>query len=528
MAQLQSTPTGSLRAPGAEMLAGRRATVPATPVGAWLTRIAVVVALVLGAALARTLPAVEAAEGPLDFGRVADLLTVRGAGWVPTLAWLGGIVAALSAFVFPRSERFIQAVTITGGSLAAMTLPFYVATRLAEIDEGATGLGRGLLLAMVCFAASAVLPWLGLVTWDRTTPILGRDWGKWLFILPAAIWLFALTIFPLVYAFTTSRYAYRNGRISRFVGWDNYRRLIEPENLRQGLIGAVVVAVVAAALVTVVGLLFAWLGDREVRAEERRRVAGFIPLVAVPAVIVYLAATILNDPLDTQMTITFIFVAGAVVTEMVLGFLIALLMNREMRARGVLRAVITLPIFATPIALGYLARAIFYEQGGPVNAGLSSLGLAQPPWLSDPQWARVATIIVDVWQWTPFVFIIALAGLQSLPQDVLEASAVDGATGWQQFWAITLPLMAPILWLIFLLRSIDAFKVLDIPTGLTLGGPGRATEYYSLFNYRTARKFFDYGGAAAQAFLLLLIVMVLVSLLWGRIRHVYEAEEVRV
>ena len=98
-------------------------------------------------------------------------------------------------------------------------------------------------------------------------------------------------------------------------------------------------------------------------------------------------------------------------------------------------------------------------------------------------------------------------------------------SGWQVLRYIMLPLMAPILWLILLLRAIDAFKVIDIPTGLTLGGPGRATEYFSLFNYRTARKFFDYGGAAAQAFLLLVIVMVLVSLLWGKIKHVYEQEE---
>jgi len=528
MAQVESTPSGggALRAPAAP-LAGRRTFFGQTTTGSWITRLAVLAALVLGAVLMRTLPAVETGEGPLAYGRVGELMTLRGAGWVPSLAWLGGFLALVSAFVFPRTERFIQAVAVTGGALAAMVLPFYVATHLAEIDEGATGLGRGLLLAMLCFAAAALLPWLGLLTWDRTQPILGRDWGKWLFVLPAAIWLFALTIFPLVYAFTTSRYAYRNGRISRFVGWDNYQRLIEPDNLRQGFLGALVVALLAVVAVVAVGLLLAWLGDREIGAEERRRILGFVPLIAVPAVIVYLSATILRDPLDTQMTITFIFVAGAVATEMILGVLIALLLNRELRARAALRAVITLPIFATPIALGYLARAIFFEQGGPINAGLSGLGLGQPPWLSDPQWARVATMIVDVWQWTPFVFIIALAGLQGLPHDVLEASAVDGASGWQQFRAITLPLMAPILWLIFLLRAIDAFKVLDIPTGLTLGGPGRATEYFSLFNYRTARKFFDYGGAAAQAFLLLLIVMVVVSLLWGRIRHVYETEEAR-
>ena len=123
------------------------------------------------------------------------------------------------------------------------------------------------------------------------------------------------------------------------------------------------------------------------------------------------------------------------------------------------------------------------------------------------------------------MFIIALAGLQGLPQDVLEASEVDGANWWGNFWNIILPLMAPILWLILLLRSIDAFKVFDLVVAMTLGGPGQATRYYSYFNYQTGRKQFFYGEAAAQAFLLLFIVLILVSLLWGKIRHVYEEEQ---
>ncbi len=130
---------------------------------------------------------------------------------------------------------------------------------------------------------------------------------------------------------------------------------------------------------------------------------------------------------------------------------------------GTLRAILTLPIFATPIGIGYLARTIFYEEGGPAEAFLGVFGVA-PPWLSNPEWARVATIIIDVWQWTPFVFIIALAGFQGLPQDVIEASEVDGANAWQVLRFVTLPLMAPILWLILLLRTIDGFKVFDIPS----------------------------------------------------------------
>ena len=202
-------------------------------------------------------------------------------------------------------------------------------------------------------------------------------------------------------------------------------------------------------------------------------------------------------------------------------------MNRELRGRAALRAILTLPLFAAPVGIGYLSRTIFYEGGGPMDRLLGVFGISAPPWLSDPTWAKVSTMIVDIWQWTPFVFVIALAGLQGLPHDIVEAAQVDGASKFQVFRSITLPLMAPILWLILLLRTIDAFKVFDIVASMTLGGPGRSTEYYSFFNYRTARKFFDYGYAAVQAFILLFVVAVIVSVLWNRIKGIYEEEVIR-
>ena len=205
------------------------------------------------------------------------------------------------------------------------------------------------------------------------------------------------------------------------------------------------------------------------------------------------------------------------------GFLlIALLLNRELRGKNILRAIMTLPLFATPVAMGYLGITIYYEQNGPLNQFIRSLGGEGVPWLSSPQWALVAVMILDIWQWTPFVFLVSLAALQGLPLDLYEAADVDGASNWQSFWRITLPLMMPTLWLILLLRLVEAFKIFDIPTSLTLGGPGRATEVYSLFTYRTALRFFDHGYAAAQGFLLLVIVMTIVSLLFGRIRDLYE------
>lgn len=228
--------------------------------------------------------------------------------------------------------------------------------------------------------------------------------------------------------------------------------------------------------------------------------------------------------LHSGLRVTLIFVLSTVTIQMILGFGLALLLNRELRGRNILRAIMILPLFATPVAIGYLGITIFYEANGPMNSLIRTLGGSGVPWLSNPFWALVAVILVDIWQWTPFVFLVSLAALQALPHDLYEAAEVDGASGRAMFRHITLPLMTPILFLILLLRLIEAFKVFDIPTSLTLGGPGRATEVYSLFTYRTAMRFFDHGYAAAQGFLLLIIVSVIVTLLFRRIGRLYESE----
>lgn len=228
-----------------------------------------------------------------------------------------------------------------------------------------------------------------------------------------------------------------------------------------------------------------------------------------------------DSNLHLAFQITVIFVGIAVVAEMILGFALALFLNREIVGRRFLRAAMILPLFATPTAIGFLGITIFYEQGGPMNSLLQLLIGQQVPWLSHPTYALLAIIIIDIWQWTPFVFLVSLAGLQSLPEEIYEAASVDGATNVQKTWHLTLPMMQPILVLIFLLRLIEAFKVFDIPTSLTLGGPGRATEVYSLFTYRTGLQFFDLGYAAVQGFALLIVVMIIVTNLFSRIRQIY-------
>ncbi len=513
----------------------------------WGPKLAILLLMGAGALLANLLPAIVLEDGSVPLSEIAAAITTEGNGWVMTLVWLAGIIALLSVFVFPPEERFIQTVAISLGCLIVLVLPLYVAQNLTTIAPQANQLGPGMVALVAAYLAAMALPWFDLLWWNRAKPVLGPAWQKWIFVGPAALWILALTVFPLAYAITTSRYAFRTGRIIKDVGWGNYRKLFndvlfEPATRSQAIAHTVLVGLTAAVAVVVVGGILGALSDGGSFAESARRARTWVPIVVVPAVLLSLSGdanvlpTIFGQPLplvpvlekDVSFTlsITYVFVAGAVAAEMILGFLLALLFNREMRGRSMLRTIITLPIFATPVAIGFLGRTIFYEGGGPVNAFLQLFGVNPPPWLSNPTWARITTMITDVWEWTPLVFIIALAGLQGLPQDVTEASSVDGAGWWSTLRYITLPLMAPILWLILLLRAVDAFKVFDLVVAMTLGGPGQATRYYSYFNYLTARKFFAYGEAAAQAFLLLFIVLVLVSLLWGRIRHIYEDQGV--
>lgn len=225
-----------------------------------------------------------------------------------------------------------------------------------------------------------------------------------------------------------------------------------------------------------------------------------------------------DGSLWSSAKVTLFFVAAAVATEVLLGLVLAILYTNPMPGRTVWRALLTLPLFATPIAVGYLFFTIFYEEGGLINAFLPR----RIPWLSNPEWAVASITLVDVWQWTPFTFLVLLAGLQNIPEDLFEAARLEASSRWQLFRHITLPLISPTLIIVLLFRLTEALKVFDIPFSLTGGGPGTATQVYSLYAYRTGLRFFDLGYASAMAFLLLVVVMVIVTLLFRRVREAYE------
>ena len=234
-----------------------------------------------------------------------------------------------------------------------------------------------------------------------------------------------------------------------------------------------------------------------------------------------------NDPnFRESFRVTIVFAALVVGLEMVLGVGLALLLDRKLRGMTVLRTVFILPMMIAPIVVGLMWRYMYHPSVGVFNITLNRLGLDSIPWLSDPQWAFASVVIADVWQWTPFIFILALAALQSLPKSVIEASRIDGASAWQQVWHVKIPLMMPVLVIAALLRLIDAFKVLEVILVLTNGGPGLSTEILSLRISRTASEFRDLGTAAAMSNYLLLLLLVITLAMFGFGRAA-EAREAR-
>lgn len=222
----------------------------------------------------------------------------------------------------------------------------------------------------------------------------------------------------------------------------------------------------------------------------------------------------------SSVGVTLSFAAAVVSLEVVLGVALALVLDREMRGISVFRTIFILPMMVAPIVVGLIWRFMYNEQFGSLTKLLKAFGLPTVPWLSSPDVALISVIISDVWQWTPFIFILSLAALQSLPASAIEAARIDGASQWQAILHIKLPLMVPVIVIAALLRLIDAFKVLEVIYILTEGGPGLSTEILSLHIYKTAFVSQQLGRASALSNLLLLLVLALTILLFvlGKLR----------
>jgi multiple sugar transport system permease protein len=223
---------------------------------------------------------------------------------------------------------------------------------------------------------------------------------------------------------------------------------------------------------------------------------------------------------------TLFFVAAVVTLQLVLGLLLAFPLATRTRANTVAGMLLLLPFAVTPVVAALMFKQLLDPATGWVNHYLGVLGLPSTiEWLSYPITAWFTLILLDTWQWTPFVALILTAGLLSLPQEPGEAAAIDGASAWQTFRYITLPLLLPFIGIALVLRAIQAFKTFDAFFLLTNGGPGTSTEIINLSLYRVALGSFRIGAAAASAIVLLILLSLLVPLLLRVIGRNADPEE---
>jgi alpha-1,4-digalacturonate transport system permease protein len=206
---------------------------------------------------------------------------------------------------------------------------------------------------------------------------------------------------------------------------------------------------------------------------------------------------------------TTVFVFGQVFFMIAFSLLTALALNRELRGRGFFRGLFFYPVLLSPVVVALIWKWILQYQNGLLNAFLVSLGLTKVPWLLDANWAQIWVIAISIWAQMGFYTLILLAGLQSIPKEMYEAAAMDGANGMQSFGNVTWPLLMPTMTVVLVLSLIRSVQVFDQVYVLTHGGPGTATMYFVQYIYRTAFEFRDYGMAAAASLVLAIVLLVL-------------------
>src|SRR2546427_8511855 len=247
-----------------------------------------------------------------------------------------------------------------------------------------------------------------------------------------------------------------------------------------------------------------------------RTVAGFVgrlvTAVIAGALVWLVVDTVMTSGRPGTIVVTLIYVGVDVGVQYLLGLGLAVLVVQRLPGRRFFRVVFLLPMMITPVGVAYLFRMLTDTSKGPLYPLWTHFGLADVSWVTSPWGARLAVMIGDVWQWTPFIFIVLLAAIETLPHELVEAAVVDGASRWNVFWRITFPQILPATTTVVLIRLIEGFKIIDLPNVLTNGGPGTATETLTPHAY-TIWRALDIRGSAAGAFMLLLLLTLVIAAL---------------
>lgn len=215
---------------------------------------------------------------------------------------------------------------------------------------------------------------------------------------------------------------------------------------------------------------------------------------------------------------TLVIVSVAVFVEYIIGLGLSLMLDKNVKGKNFFRVLFLVPMMLTPIAVGYIWRMMFNQTRGPIDHILTLMGLPAVEWLTSSNLAIFSIIIADIWQWTPFMVLILFAGLQTVPEDLVEAAKIDGGTAWQIFCFVTFPLLIPSSIAAILIRALTAFVYIDKIYILTAGGPGLSTETLTLFAYNLGLRSFDlaYGSTIATSLFVLVLVLSLLFLLFTK------------
>jgi multiple sugar transport system permease protein len=289
---------------------------------------------------------------------------------------------------------------------------------------------------------------------DRTASSWTDRHIAWLLVLPAALLILALSIYPLVYSVWVAFVNY-DFQIPghAFVGLQNFREIVADPIARSSLVNTAVLA------------------------------------------------------------------AASVAVEFALGLMLALAMVDRFRGRGLIMLVLIVPLFISPVIVGQFWSLLLQQPYGPTNYLLSKL-LGQPvqiSWLTQTPWNFIAIITADVWQWTPFMFVVLLSGLTAIPPELFEAAEIDGATRWQTFIYVTLPQLVPIILLALTFRLLDAIKLFDVIYVMTGGGPGSSTYTASFYLYQIGFQQFHLSKATAGSWIFLILSAILIMTLVRRL-----------
>jgi multiple sugar transport system permease protein len=333
------------------------------------------------------------------------------------------------------------------------------------------------------------------------------------FIWPALLAILFVSIYPLLvslYISMSRLKLVRGGFEFRFIGLDNFRELVTGGEQRHFL-GVTGPPTPLGWLVLGAGLgLLGWGLYRAWRAGVSPagmvfRVLGV--LLAAGAMWLLVQTLLAHRGRPGTAVVTVVYVLVGITAQFLLGLGLAYLLTQRLPGQRFFRVVFLLPMMITPVGVAYMFRMLTDTGKGPLQPLWAAVGLSDFSWVNDPWGARVAVMVGDIWQWTPFMFIILLAALEGQDMDTVEAGMVDGASRWQIFRHISLPSILPVCLTVILIRLIEAFKIIDLPNILTNGGPGTATESLSLHAYIHWRTL-DLGQSAAVAYSLLFIVTV--------------------